>query len=218
MLINVLIVEDDVKEAEGLRKIVSKIAGVQGFWSRSAEGALELLAEVKFDFFILDVQLPGEDGMALAGRIRERKEYRLTPILFVTGADRNPLKALTNYHCYDYIEKPYCQEELYEKLSTLAEAIADLNGKNEGASEEESEALFLLATGEGEFCLRKKELLFIEISNGRGIFHMKSGEIEKKGVSLSGILEDLDDADIVRCHKSFAVNIRTVAYIDRAVR
>ncbi|QAT43342.1 LytR/AlgR family response regulator transcription factor [Aminipila luticellarii] len=204
-----LIVEDQKKEGEAIEKIVAKVQKTEGTWCGTAEDALALLQTEKFDLFILDVQLPGADGFSLANQIRSQIEYQLTPILFVTGSDRSPLEAFKKYHCYDYIEKPFRQKELYDKLSELILSIA--YQKNEPTHSKQE--MVCISSRNGDFYLNKDKFLFVEIQNGNAIFYLSDKIIKISGVSLLGVLEDFNDEFVLRCHKSFALNIRRIQSI-----
>jgi CheY-like chemotaxis protein len=56
--------------------------------ARSSQEALTLAGsdDHRFKLFILDIMMPGENGIALAKKIRKVKRYQKTPILFVSGA------------------------------------------------------------------------------------------------------------------------------------
>ncbi|QIB69944.1 response regulator transcription factor [Aminipila butyrica] len=210
----VLIVEDQKIEAEFIEKIVIKIQNTEGIWCSNAEDALLSLQAQEFDLFILDVQLPGADGFSLAKQIRQQKKYQLTPILFVTGSKRNSLEAFQKYHCYDYIEKPFGQQDLYDKLSELIESISYKKQAAATHSAINSRQEFAcISSRNGEFYLNKKQFLFVEIRNSNAIFYFADKTIERSGVSLSGLLEDFNDEFILRCHKSFALNIRNTQCI-----
>ncbi len=210
----ILIVEDNLQETKVLEKIVSTFEKTESFLCNSSEQALCLIEKMQFDLFILDVQLPGQDGYSLADRIRQWQKYQLTPILFVTGSGRNPLEAFRTYHCYNFIEKPYSESELLEALTTLVGYITNQNERKSELNADAMEEMVCISSIEGDYYIKKRDLLFIEIRKGMGIFHLKDREIYQRGVSLSGILEELKDPFILQCHKSFAINVRNVVYIN----
>ena len=75
--------------------------------ARNGQEGIELSAAVKPDLILLDIQLPGMDGYAVAGRLRTNPELQRVPIIAVTSyamaGDRE--KAL-GAGCTGYIEKP----------------------------------------------------------------------------------------------------------------
>ena len=77
--------------------------------------ALEMIRSGAFDLYILDVMLPGMDGFALAGKIRE--ENLNTPIIFLTARSfmEDRIQGL-QLGADDYITKPFSIEELVLKI------------------------------------------------------------------------------------------------------
>ena len=79
-MLRMLIIDDDAH----LRRLVATYAQRDNFQCREAENAvqaLELLHQTEYHIIILDVMMPGEDGVALCRRIRDLTG---APILFLT--------------------------------------------------------------------------------------------------------------------------------------
>lgn len=84
--------------------------------SRSARALVETS---QFDLLLLDVNLPGLDGPALCGQIRENDRYRKTPIIFLTAAntlDHRAQASLSGGN--DFLPKPFNTAELTVKAET----------------------------------------------------------------------------------------------------
>ena len=203
----VMIVEDTKSEREYLAQIVTDIPGPESVCCDPAEEALLQLQADPVDLFLLDVQLPGKSGFALAEQIRSMRGYILTPILFITGNERDCLGAFKTYHCYDYINKPVPGEELREKIAAITAAV-----KAQGR-EKEAEEVICISSREGDVFIKKDDLLFVEIQGGNCFFHMREYTFKKKGITLTFLMEDFGDDFLVRCHKSFAVNAEKIAEI-----
>ena len=77
-----LIVEDDPLLADGLAQLL-RGAGFTADYVGSAELAEAALAAEKFDLMILDIGLPGMDGLELAETVKARRPW--TPVVIVTG-------------------------------------------------------------------------------------------------------------------------------------
>lgn len=78
--------------------------------------------ENTIDVFIVnavldDGQDDGEGGMTFAGRIRECDKYLFAPIIILGGSKSQVMDIFHEYHCYDYIEKPYNIEGLKKIVS-----------------------------------------------------------------------------------------------------
>jgi len=112
----ILVVEDEVKTADYLRKGLSE----SGFMVEVALNGLDgqhLVQEYEFDLIILDVMLPGLDGWQLLQIIRRRHD---TPVLFLTARDavEDRVKGL-ELGADDYLIKPFSYAELLARVRTL---------------------------------------------------------------------------------------------------
>lgn len=112
----ILIVEDEVKTADYLRKGL----GESGYLVEIALNGLDgqhLVQESDFDLIILDVMLPGLDGWELLQIIRRRSQ---TPVLFLTARDavEDRVRGL-NLGADDYLVKPFSYAELLARVRTL---------------------------------------------------------------------------------------------------
>ena len=115
--VDVLVVEDD----GAVRRSLERALGLHGFAVRSAPDGLEALrriAEREPDLMVLDVGLPGPDGMRLAERLR--RDGMTTPILMLTARDGvGDRVAGLESGADDYLVKPFALEELVARLRAL---------------------------------------------------------------------------------------------------
>jgi CheY-like chemotaxis protein len=80
------------------------------------EAALELAAKIRFDLFLLDVEMPGMDGFALCRQIRKLPGYEHTPVIYVTShADFDNRSRSQEVGAQDLIAKPILPIELAVK-------------------------------------------------------------------------------------------------------
>jgi len=89
----VLVVDDeaDITEMVALRLMAG---GYETGTARSGEECLEKVAGEKFDLIIMDVSMPGMDGIATACRLQRDKATRDIPVIFLTAlANKNDLGA-----------------------------------------------------------------------------------------------------------------------------
>lgn len=87
----------------------------------SADEALRHLLEEEFAAILLDVKMPGMDGLELAAMIRERKLSASTPIIFVTAHARSFGEMYRGYSLgvVDYILKPFIPDILKFKVAVF---------------------------------------------------------------------------------------------------
>ena len=113
----ILVVEDDLPLAEGLR-LNLELDGYEAIGSRSAEHAESVWRAGGVDFVLLDVGLPGEDGFAFCRRIRAAGDR--TPILVLTArdADEDRIRGLEEGGD-DYLTKPFNLGELLARIKGI---------------------------------------------------------------------------------------------------
>ncbi|MBF0450282.1 MAG: response regulator [Candidatus Magnetomorum sp.] len=87
--------------------------------SMTGEGALEILQHSIPDIILLDVLMPGIDGLETCRRIKAKPEWADIPVLFMTAVTdtSNKVKAF-EAGCQDYITKPIQYEELLARVKT----------------------------------------------------------------------------------------------------
>ena len=116
----VLLVEDDLDLAAGLGEYLVHHGIVVDF-AASAPEAEHVLASMAFDLLVLDVQLPGEDGVSLCRRLI-REQGLGTPVLFLTA--RGGLEAkLAGFAAggLDYVVKPFEPAELLARVRAITQ-------------------------------------------------------------------------------------------------
>jgi diguanylate cyclase (GGDEF)-like protein/PAS domain S-box-containing protein len=111
----VLIVDDDPLILDSL----SRLVGTQNYDTATAAGGQQALAAVgkmQFDVILLDLNMPGMDGIEVLARLAERGIT--TPVIVVSGdnAIDSAVGAL-RHGAADFIRKPYKPEELLKRIS-----------------------------------------------------------------------------------------------------
>jgi two-component system phosphate regulon response regulator OmpR len=117
---HLLVVDDDDRIRELLKEYLSR-AGFRVTGAANAAGARRMMALLDFDLLILDVMMPGEDGMALTRSIRaEAGAKAQTPILMLTarGLAEDRIEGLT-IGVDDYLPKPFEPQELLLRIEAI---------------------------------------------------------------------------------------------------
>lgn len=90
-----------------------------------SEQALSALGARKFDLILIDVGLPGRDGLSLCEELRRDPRLKSTPILFVTGRkDTQDLVQGFAAGADDYIMKPFHPDELRARVKARMARLA----------------------------------------------------------------------------------------------
>ena len=119
---HLLVVDDD----ERIRSLLKKFLMRHGFLvstARDAAHARRVLAGLEFDLIVLDVMMPGEDGMELTRSLRETLQ---TPILLLTakGETDNRIEGL-EAGADDYLPKPFEPKELLLRINAILRRMPD---------------------------------------------------------------------------------------------
>lgn len=112
----ILIVEDEAKLREVLCDyFISK--GDEPFEASNGVRALELLQEHEFDAVLLDIMMPGLDGLSVCRAVRRENDV---PIIFLTALSDEEDKLLGyELGADDYVTKPFSLSVLYAKVMAL---------------------------------------------------------------------------------------------------
>jgi DNA-binding response OmpR family regulator len=114
-----LVVEDDPDIVE----LVSLYLGKEGFQVDSigdGRAALQQVRAAAYDLVILDLQLPGMDGLTLCGEIRRSSQSRHVPVVMLTarGDETDRIVGL-EMGADDYVVKPFSPKELVARVRAL---------------------------------------------------------------------------------------------------
>jgi len=117
---HLLIVDDD----ERIRGLLQKFLYRNGFLvsvARDAAHARRILSGLEFDLIVLDIMMPGEDGVALCKEIRKTLE---TPIMLLTakGDTDDRIRGL-EAGADDYLAKPFEPKELLLRINAILRRV-----------------------------------------------------------------------------------------------
>ena len=116
MGIRVAVIEDDPDIAELLRQVLGS-EGFQVTLVRDGAKALTLLESTPFDAAILDVMLPGKDGVSLMREIRENPLTQRLPVVMLSAKrDEQTMWNGWRAGCDLYLSKPFDSEELVRAM------------------------------------------------------------------------------------------------------
>jgi signal transduction histidine kinase len=119
---NVLLVDDVPANLLSLEAVLGDL-GQNLVTAQSGEQALRLLLDNDYAVILLDVRMPGLDGIETAKLIRRRPRSQYTPIIFLTAYD-NPDISLAQVYAtgaVDYLVKPFAPEVLRSKVRVFVE-------------------------------------------------------------------------------------------------
>ncbi len=114
----ILVVEDEKKIASFVKKGLAE-AGITADVAHNGDDGYRLAAMQPYDALVLDIMLPGRDGLSILRGLREKKNP--VPVILLTARSelRERLEGL-NLGADDYITKPFFIEELVARLQAVA--------------------------------------------------------------------------------------------------
>ena len=113
----IMVVDDDVR----LRDLLNKYLTEQGYTVRTVAGSADMdryLARERYDLLILDLMMPGEDGLAICRRLRGASDN--IPIIMLTakGDEVDRIVGL-EVGADDYLPKPFNPRELVARIPAM---------------------------------------------------------------------------------------------------
>lgn len=152
----------------------------------------------RFHLLIMDILMEPVNGFALAKQMRGLGCE--AGLLFVTSTDGYTLEGYSLYPV-QYLVKPVTKQQLFEAVSRdYQERFMAQN--------------LLIPAAHGNTVLRLNRIDYLETLNRRTFVHTEGDAVETIE-PMRSLLERLPETSFVRCHKSFAVNLRKVAHITR---
>lgn len=112
----ILIVEDNISNLKLATLLLTK-AGYAALSAPDAKAGIELAKKEKPALILMDIQLPGLDGLTAAKMLKDDPETAHIKIIALTAfAMRGDEEKIRQAGCDDYLAKPFRYEQLYEKI------------------------------------------------------------------------------------------------------
>lgn len=212
-----MIIEDNRDEAIHLQNALLQLQPEFTFlFFDNGKEALTYLEneEQNIDIFFIDCVLPQVDGFTLAEKIRSIEGYLLVPIIFVTGYNVNPLDAFQEYHCYSFLQKPFTIEILQKSIGPLLKTLPSQDKK----VQKPLKKVVHLVAREGETYVYAEDILALEILGRDCIVYTMEGQYQLPRMGLVKQVQEIGEPYLVRCHKSFAINLLHISGVRKKGR
>ncbi|MDE7204708.1 MAG: LytTR family DNA-binding domain-containing protein [Lachnospiraceae bacterium] len=210
----ILILEDSKDCLNAVTVMVERVSGhVRAVPVNSLEEARAALndgAQPPFQAFLLDINLDIDDnedisGITFAQEVRMRKEYAFTPIIMITSLANMELTAYRELHCYQYLVKPYNEEDIQKLIGKL------LFLSQQG----ETRDTFVVVRKDGiNYKLFCKDIVCIK-AIPRGVdFVLLKEDLKVLYLSIRQLLEKLPSDKFLQVHRMCVVNQDYIDYVD----
>lgn len=205
---NILVLEDEVYQREMLKKCIEeKFLDVRVYEAESEDEAKEIIDSGNIiDVFLLDTKLKNGSGLDFAKFIRQIDKYEISPIIFISGQVSYIVKALKEVNCFDYLLKPYDIEKVFELVDKFLRHLKKLEKNN---------YIFFKDIGGNQIKIYYKDILFLEYYLKKCIIHTRVGSINIRTNGIENIIREINYKNILRTHKSYAVNLDNIKEINR---
>jgi len=120
----ILIIDDEPEITEIVETFLTE-AGYRVAVENSSLNAVSKAKEFKPDVVLLDIMMPGSDGYAVCKELKQDPDFADTPIIFLTGKDREDDQGRSFQSGGDmYIKKPFSCERLLEIVNIVLMSIS----------------------------------------------------------------------------------------------
>ena len=141
-MINVLIVEDDPMVVKFNTYYLEQVGGFQlKAIATSADAAFKILEKEPIDLILLDIYMPGINGLELLSQLR-KTDKNIDVIIVSAAKDSISIKKALQYGAVDYLIKPFEFERFNSALTSFKQREKFMNSQ-ENLSQEELDKLLL---------------------------------------------------------------------------
>lgn len=203
-IFKVAIVEDDPAGAEKLKDMFEQYGkGVGLLFDISIYHRVDKVLDYRRDYFdlvMMDIDLPGMNGMEGARRLREIDS--LVTIIFVTNLAQF---AVNGYEvdALDFLVKPVSYKNFSVKMARAVSVMEKRQDKK------------ILACGKSERnCISVHDILYVEVRGHQLCFHKTDGTGVEVSGTLSVLEKELHDYGFSLCNSCYLVNLKYVIKID----
>jgi chemotaxis protein histidine kinase CheA/CheY-like chemotaxis protein len=129
MMPTIMVVDDSLSQRRALEQLLSD-AGYKIRTARDGIEAVNLLAQVKPDLVLTDLEMPRMNGIELTAHIRAQSSLKNLPVIMITSRTTQKHRQMAEEFGVDfYLAKPVRDEDLLVKVHNLLEQTADRERK-----------------------------------------------------------------------------------------
>ena len=213
--LRVLVVDDEAPARRKLLRLLREDALVEVVAEAdSGEGAVAAITDHRPDLVLLDVQMPGMDGLDVTRALSAAHTPR---IVFVTAHEEYAVRAF-EVHAFDYLLKPVSKERFRDVLrrareqrgqggNALSSRMRDLFDELRRARDF-ADRLLVHEDGRARF-VPVRDIVWVEADRNYLVLHCRAGTHMLRG-TLDALEKTLDPKDFVRINRSSVVRLDAI--------
>ena len=193
-----------------LEKVSDRVCVVPVNSLDEARAALEEKAQPPFQAFLLDINLNSSDkndisGITFAREVRMKREYVFTPIVMITSLANMELTAYRELHCYQYLIKPYDEQD----IEKLAGKLLFLSQQGETR-----DAFVVVKKDSINYKIFCKDIIYVRaVPRGVQLVLLKE-EMKIPYLSIKQLMEKLPGDQFLQVHRMWVINQDYIDYVD----
>ena len=154
-----------------------------------------LAADAVPDILLLDIQMPGTDGLTAARMLRERERGSEVLIIFMTTFIQYAIDGY-DVHAYHFLKKPVDEKRL---LQVVNGAVT--------LTEKKLRSQIVVSGYDRQYRLAVSDILYVETERGHVRLHTASNGEIRCTHSMAQMEQMLHNQDFFRCHTDYLVNM-----------
>lgn len=205
-LLRIIIADDESLSLKELNDILDQIPGIQVVATcANGEEALKNIMLLKPDIIMLDINMPGIDGITLGRMFNEMKEKPY--LIFVTAYQEYAVKAL-NLGALGYVLKPFSAKDIEEVVERAKQSLI---GKTDGTVQTNTHSQ-KVATYDGDKILFFNQSdIVMAVAKNRHVYLIVDGKEHECRFSLTELEKKLDVEVFFRTHRNYIVNLNKIS-------
>ena len=203
-MLKAIIVDDEPPARSELRFLLEETEQVEVVAEAgNVREAIERLKEVGADIMFLDINMPGANGLELAGALTKMKYPPY--VIFVTASSEHAVKAF-EVNAIDYLVKPVETDRLAQAIAKVSQAISapGRSAAGERIPVEKGGKKLLVSADSIRYIMAKDDYSYLYTDTDRFL----------STVSLAHLEERLEPLGFFRVHRRYLVNLSRVLEVD----
>ena len=200
-MMNAIIIDDDDLSGKLMEKFVLQTGFINLLRTfTDAVSALSFLSSTKIDLILLDLEMPGMNGIEFMDALKNGEQQ----IVVVTSHKEFALESY-DYNVAGYLVKPVIYSKFFKTVSTVL--------KNTKRQLENEDDIVFVKKDSQIIQIRKSEILFVEALGDYAVLNTAKEKFVVHS-TLKSIVEKLPVQDYIRVHRSFIVRINKIEKIE----